>query len=60
MELQEAGANAQTATRSGSVHSLTNLDPAVNCYASSINPDGSLAAETLAATFSRVMKDNLT
>ncbi|KAL5265444.1 hypothetical protein ACHWQZ_G006227 [Mnemiopsis leidyi] len=50
MELQEAG--AQQNARVGSVHSLTS-EPAVNCYANALNPDGSLAAETLAATFAR-------
>ena len=57
MDLQEAGAQSARAARVGSMHSL-NMDPAVNCYASSLNPDGSLAAETLAATFARVMMKN--
>ena len=55
MELQEAG--AQQNARVGSVHSLTS-EPAVNCYANALNPDGSLAAETLAATFARVRITN--
>jgi hypothetical protein len=54
MELQEAGANAQEQNAIvGSIHSLS-MEPAANCYANALNPDGSLAAETLAATFARV------